>query len=106
MWSGDRVHEFAMKLAGTQMNHTWSNFRLGATYMEIHKAGGGIGFTVEHTKEASEEELSKLLKYSTLCLRDHFLRSRLDRMLKLGTTTVEAKSGYGLELETEVKQVH
>eukprot|EP01127_Copromyxa_protea_P014383 TRINITY_DN3997_c0_g1_i1.p1 TRINITY_DN3997_c0_g1~~TRINITY_DN3997_c0_g1_i1.p1 ORF type:complete len:423 (-),score=102.30 TRINITY_DN3997_c0_g1_i1:56-1324(-) len=78
VWSGDRCHEFAKKLAG-------------ATYMDIHKAGGGIGFTVRHCKEASEEELAELLK------------ARLDRMLRLGTTLVEAKSGYGLELDTEVK---
>lgn len=77
VWAGDRVHEFAMKLAG-------------ATYLDIHKAGGGIGFTVEHTKNATNETLSSLLI------------SRLDRMLKFGTTLVEAKSGYGLELETEV----
>lgn len=57
--------------------------------MDIHKMGGGIGFTVRHCKEASEEELARLLK------------QRLDRMLKLGTTLVEGKSGYGLELQTE-----
>lgn len=39
IWAGDRVHEFAMKLAG-------------ATYLDIHKAGGGIGFTVSHTRDA------------------------------------------------------
>jgi len=78
VWAGDRVHEFAMKLAG-------------ATYMEIHKAGGGIGFTVEHTRLASEEQLLEL------CLQ------RLQRMLRLGTTLVECKSGYGLETETEMK---
>ena len=48
VWSGDRVHEFAMKLAG-------------ASYMEVHQAGGGINFTVEKTKQASEEELLELL---------------------------------------------
>jgi imidazolonepropionase len=78
VWSGDRVHEFAMKLAG-------------ATYMDIHKAGGGIGFTVEHTRKSSEQELEAL-----------FLE-RLRRMLRLGTTTIEAKSGYGLDLDTEIK---
>jgi imidazolonepropionase len=57
--------------------------------MDIHKQGGGIGFTVRHCKEATEEELASLLV------------QRLNRMLRLGTTLVEAKSGYGLELETE-----
>jgi len=80
VWAGDRVHEFAMKLAG-------------ASYMDIHKAGGGIGFTVQHTKDASLESLVESFK------------QRLDRMMKFGTTLVEAKSGYGLELETEVKML-
>merc|ERR1712168_1671570 len=80
VWAGDRVHEFAMKLAG-------------ATYMEVHKAGGGIGFTVEKTKAASEDELYGLLM------------SRLRRMLSAGTTTVECKSGYGLEASTEIKML-
>lgn len=78
VWAGDRVHEFSMKLAG-------------ATYMDIHRAGGGIGYTVQHTREASEEALlSSLLQ-------------RLDRALKQGTTLLEAKSGYGLNLEHELK---
>ncbi|OQR88847.1 metalloprotease family M38 [Thraustotheca clavata] len=80
VWSGSRVDEFAMKLAG-------------ATYMEVHAMGGGIGRTVRCTKASSEEELSQ------------FLKKRLDRMLKCGTTLVEAKSGYGLETETELKML-
>jgi len=80
VWAGDRVHEFAMKLAG-------------ATYMEVHAAGGGIHFTVERTREASEADLVELLV------------SRLKRMLKAGTTTVECKSGYGLDTETEMKML-
>jgi len=80
VWAGDRVHEFAMKLAG-------------ASYMEVHKAGGGINFTVEKTKAASEAELLNLLM------------DRLERMLKAGTTTAECKSGYGLETETEMKML-
>ena len=48
VWAGDRVHEFAMKLKG-------------ASYMEIHAAGGGIGFTVEKTHQASKEELLESL---------------------------------------------
>ncbi|XP_055053164.2 probable imidazolonepropionase [Misgurnus anguillicaudatus] len=80
VWAGDRVHEFAMKLAG-------------ATYMEVHEAGGGIHFTVAHTRTASEQHLLEGLK------------SRLERMLRAGTTLVECKSGYGLELDTELKML-
>ena len=80
VWAGDRVHEFAMKLAG-------------ASYMEVHAAGGGIHFTVEKTREATEEELVELLV------------PRLRRMLRAGTTTVECKSGYGLNTETEMKML-
>ena len=65
----------------------------GASYMEVHKAGGGIHFTVEHTRNATEDELFQLLK------------PRLERMLQSGTTTVECKSGYGLDTETEVKML-
>eukprot|EP01086_Lenisia_limosa_P017759 TRINITY_DN9186_c0_g1_i1.p1 TRINITY_DN9186_c0_g1~~TRINITY_DN9186_c0_g1_i1.p1 ORF type:complete len:429 (-),score=148.66 TRINITY_DN9186_c0_g1_i1:30-1154(-) len=80
VFAGDRVHEFAMKLAG-------------ATYIDIHKAGGGIGFTVRHTREAAEADLVPLVK------------ARFDRALKLGTTLIEAKSGYGLETDTELKML-
>ncbi|XP_028255381.1 putative imidazolonepropionase [Parambassis ranga] len=80
VWAGDRVHEFAMKLAG-------------ATYMDVHRAGGGIHFTVEHTRAASASNLLALL-----C-------SRLVRMQRAGTTLVECKSGYGLELQTEIKML-
>ncbi|CAI9166438.1 unnamed protein product [Rangifer tarandus platyrhynchus] len=80
VWAGERVHEFAMKLAG-------------ATYMDIHQAGGGINFTVERTRQASEEEL-----YSSF-------QQRLGCMMRAGTTLVECKSGYGLSLETELKML-
>lgn len=80
VWAGDRVHEFAMKLAG-------------ASYMEVHAAGGGINFTVERTRAAEEEELLQLLL------------PRLRAMLGHGTTTVECKSGYGLDTSTEVKML-
>ncbi|XP_043101307.1 probable imidazolonepropionase [Puntigrus tetrazona] len=80
VWAGDRVHEFAMKLAG-------------ATYMEVHEAGGGIHFTVTHTRSATERQLLDGLK------------SRLERMMRAGTTLVECKSGYGLELDTELKML-
>jgi imidazolonepropionase len=63
----------------------------GATYMEIHKAGGGINFTVENTKNASEEVLEKSLN------------ERLSAAMRTGTTFVECKTGYGLEWETEYK---
>ena len=65
----------------------------GATYSEIAARGGGILSSVEHTREASLADLTAAV------------RGRLDRLLGLGTTTVEAKSGYGLELETELKQL-
>ena len=65
----------------------------GATYMEVHKAGGGINFTVEHTRAAMEDDLYESFK------------ERLDRMLAAGTTLVECKSGYGLNLETELKML-
>lgn len=80
VWAGDRVHEFAMKLAG-------------ATYMDVHQAGGGIHFTVEHTRSASAAQLLASLS------------GRLARMQRAGTTLVECKSGYGLELQTEVKML-
>uniref|UniRef100_A0A2K5YF04 imidazolonepropionase n=1 Tax=Mandrillus leucophaeus TaxID=9568 RepID=A0A2K5YF04_MANLE len=80
VWAGERVHEFAMKLAG-------------ATYMEIHQAGGGIHFTVERTRQASEEELFRSFQ------------QRLQCMMRAGTTLVECKSGYGLDLETELKML-
>ena len=80
VWAGDRVHEFAMKLAG-------------ASYLEVHKKGGGIHYTVEKTREATREQLLSLLL------------SRLRRMLRHGTTLVEAKSGYGLDTENEIKML-
>lgn len=61
--------------------------------MDIHQAGGGIHFTVEHTQKASEEELFNTFKH------------RLLRMISAGTTLVECKSGYGLNLETELKML-
>lgn len=61
--------------------------------MDIHKTGGGIGFTVEHVRRATEEELFESF------------RERLLRMLQSGTTLVEAKSGYGLDVESEMKML-
>lgn len=78
VWAGDRVHEFAMKLSG-------------ASYMDIHRAGGGIQFTVDHTRKATDDELYTLLE------------DRLLAMLRCGTTTAECKSGYGLDAQSELK---
>lgn len=61
--------------------------------MDVHRAGGGIHFTVEHTRAAEASELLGSLG------------SRLARMLRAGTTLVECKSGYGLELHTELKML-
>ena len=63
----------------------------GETYEEIAKAGGGIWSTVQKTRAASEEELFQSAK------------KRIDWFLKCGTTTIEAKSGYGLTLDDELK---
>lgn len=61
--------------------------------MDIHSKGGGIHYTVNCVRQASVKELSSSLS------------SRLSAMLCCGTTTVEAKSGYGLDLESEVKML-
>ncbi|OWZ85036.1 imidazolonepropionase [Natranaerobius trueperi] len=65
----------------------------GREYLEILEAGGGILGTVESTKNKPEIELYESAK------------KRLDTFLKEGVTTVESKSGYGLETETELKQL-
>lgn len=77
---GSRENELEMKLKG-------------AKYLDILKAGGGIHSTVRATKSASFEEL--YIKAS----------KSLDTMLEFGLTTIEAKSGYGLDTETELKQL-
>ncbi len=79
-WAGDRAAEFAQRLAGK-------------TYLEIAAAGGGILSTVRATRGASEEQLVERVA------------RRLDQMLALGTTTAEAKSGYGLTRDDELKQL-
>lgn len=79
-WAGSREHEFAARLEG-------------ATYQQIAADGGGILATVRRTREASAEELAAAMQ------------PRLKQMLRWGTTTAEAKSGYGLNLEDEVKQL-
>lgn len=77
---GSRENEFSKKLNGVP-------------YIQILQEGGGILSTVNATKNATFDELYNKAKKS------------LDRMLEFGVTTVEEKSGYGLELETEVKQL-
>ena len=79
-WMGDRANEFEQRLAG-------------ATYMEIMAAGGGIMSTVNRTRQASLAEL----------VADNL--PRLRRMLAYGTTSAEAKTGYGLNQATELKQL-
>lgn len=79
-WAGQRYDEFEMKLRG-------------ATYLDILNAGGGIMSTVRAVRSASEDELAELLLI------------RLARMRALGTGTVEVKSGYGLDTETELKML-
>ncbi|MEZ7172764.1 imidazolonepropionase [Sporosarcina sp. OR05] len=80
VYGGSREREFEMRLEG-------------ATYMEIMNAGGGIHATSRMTREATEDEL---VEQST---------RRLDSFLIHGVTTVEGKSGYGLNWETELKQL-
>ena len=65
----------------------------GATYLDILRAGGGILDTVGKTRAASEDELYEKT------------RAFLDEMLSYGVTTAESKSGYGLDLENELKQL-
>ena len=65
----------------------------GVTYLEILARGGGILSTVRATRAATEDELCEKA------------RAALGEMLRLGVTTAEAKSGYGLDLETELRQL-
>ena len=78
VWVGDRAHEFEMRVAG-------------ATYMDILAAGGGVNSTVQNVRAAS---VDAIVAES---------RPRLDRMLRAGTTTVEIKTGYGLDVANELK---
>lgn len=80
VFGGWRQHEIPLKLAG-------------AGYLDILRMGGGILSTVRHTREASEDELTARGQ------------SFLDEMLDMGVTACEIKSGYGLDLETELKQL-
>ncbi len=77
---GSREHEFEQR-------------NRGKSYAEIARAGGGIRFSVRQLRQASKEQLIQhALPY-------------LDRFIEHGTTTIEAKSGYGLSLEDEIKSL-
>ena len=78
VFAGSRENEFEQRIQGL-------------SYLEIAERGGGILSTVEATRKASFDELVSLGK------------KKLDRMLSKGATTVEAKSGYGLSLDCEIK---
>lgn len=80
VFGGYRPDEFGWRLKGD-------------TYMSIMERGGGIQSTVNATREASEEELREKAEWF------------LDEMSQMGVTTVEAKSGYGLDTETEMRML-
>ncbi|MBI3194061.1 MAG: imidazolonepropionase [Ignavibacteriae bacterium] len=80
VFAGSREDEFAMRSAG-------------ATYQEIAERGGGILNTVRRVRAASKKELKK------------FARKYIHNMLKQGTTVVEIKSGYGLDMDNEIKML-
>jgi imidazolonepropionase len=79
-WAGDRLEEWAARMAG-------------ASYQELLEAGGGILSTVTAVRAASVGSLSEALL------------ARLNQALAHGTTTMEVKSGYGLDTETELKML-
>lgn len=81
IFAGDRSLEFALRAQG-------------ATYAEIMQQGGGIRSTMRHTREASEAELGALAL------------QRLNAIARLGVTTVEVKTGYGLSIPEELKLLH
>ncbi len=80
-YGGNRSADYAMRIAGK-------------SYLEIAKAGGGIWSSVQMTRAATEEELIKSLV------------QRIDSHLKDGITTIEIKSGYGLNTDEELKMLH
>ena len=80
VFGGYRAEEFCWRLSGI-------------SYMDIMQRGGGIANSVKATRAASKKEL-----YNSGM-------KRLDSMLSLGVTTVEGKSGYGLDCKTEIKQL-
>ena len=80
VYGGNRAHEFEQRLSG-------------ASYEEIARAGGGIVSTVKATRQASTTELVAAAL------------PRLDALIAEGVTTIEIKSGYGLELDTVRRQL-
>ena len=66
---------------------------VGASYMDIHSSGGGIYYTVSCVHQAGLDQLASSFS------------KRLSAMMQCGTTTVEAKTGYGLDLDSEVKML-
>ncbi|HPU30632.1 MAG TPA: imidazolonepropionase [Syntrophorhabdaceae bacterium] len=80
IFAGYRAYEFSWRLSGI-------------SYMEIMKRGGGIKNSVSETRKATLDELINLGKH------------RLDSMLSMGVTTIEGKSGYGLDYDTEIRQL-
>jgi imidazolonepropionase len=80
VFAGSRENEFALRAEGK-------------TYQEIAEAGGGIWSTVKDVRAATKKELKRSAE------------KRLDEMMKLGTTTVEIKSGYGLDMDNEIKML-
>ena len=79
-FGGNRANDFAMRNAGK-------------TYLEIAESGGGIWSSVQHTRKASEEELLKTIL------------ERINSLISQGITTIEIKSGYGLDVENELKML-
>ncbi|MBS1526307.1 MAG: imidazolonepropionase [Bacteroidetes bacterium] len=79
-FAGNRSKDYALRIAGK-------------SYLEIARAGGGIWDSVTQTRQASETQLAELLK------------ERIARHSKEGVTTIEVKSGYGLNVEQELKQL-
>ena len=80
VWAGDRAAEFEMRLEGK-------------TYLEIMAAGGGIVSTMRATRTASHDDLLAQT------------RARAESIFRHGTTTAEAKTGYGLETQSELRQL-
>ena len=78
--------------AGSRLDE-WERKLAGVSYLELLEQGGGIMATVRATRKASEAELAELLL------------ARLNRMLAHGSTTIEVKSGYGLDTESELKML-
>ena len=79
-FGGNRANDFAMR-------------NVGKTYLEIAENGGGIWSSVQHTRKASEEELLKTIL------------ERINSLISQGITTIEIKSGYGLDVENELKML-